>query len=284
MTASTEPAKQGRRPRGGRLPTVLFWVGVMLTPIAGAGIWFAHGGGPLRGAALLALLGTVLIGLSVVLRRDSEGTRLELQGNLLAEVESLRTELGSAMTTALQRASHGTHAELAALQEQVDRLTGQLARPEPVAARTAPDERRAVPRRGGVPTPRPIDPLRDSMPRGLDAIRDSLPRGIDPVRDSMGGRGIDPIRDSMGGRGIDPVRDGRGPDPVRDSVGGRGIDPVRDSMGGRGIDPVRDGASAPPPVDPLRDSVSRLDPWADLRGGTKPAEPRRARHRHRAED
>jgi hypothetical protein len=226
---------------------VLFWVGVMLTPVAGAGIWFAHGGGPLRGAALLALLGTVLIGLSVVLRRDAEGTRIELQENLLAEVESLRTELGSAMTTALQRTNHGTHAELAALQEQVDRLAAQVAapRPDPVAARTSADERRAAPRRGGPPAPRPADPLRDSM----------------------AGRGMDPVRDSMGGRGMDPVRDG-------------GVDPLQDGMGGA-------RRAGPPPVDALRDGVSRPDPRAGLRGEAPPDEPRprrRARHRHRAED
>ena len=112
-----------RAGRGGsRAATVLFAFGVSVTPIAALMIWFASGGGPLRAAAVLAVLGTILIGLSVVLRRDADGVRLELQENLIAETEAIREDLRGAMITAMQRSNQALHAEVAALQEQVDAL------------------------------------------------------------------------------------------------------------------------------------------------------------------
>lgn len=117
-----------RAGRGGsRAATVLFAFGVSVTPIAALMIWFASGGGPLRAAAVLAVLGTILIGLSVVLRRDADGVRLELQENLIAETEAIREDLRSAMITAMQRSNQALHAEVAALQEQVDALRAAAA-------------------------------------------------------------------------------------------------------------------------------------------------------------
>ena len=112
-----------------RAATVLLVIGVSVTPIAALMIWFAADGGPLRAAATLAVLGTVLIGLSVVLRRDSDSVRIELEEQILAETDSIRDEVRSAVVTALQRSNQSLHAELAALQDQVDRLQSQLAAP-----------------------------------------------------------------------------------------------------------------------------------------------------------
>jgi hypothetical protein len=298
------------------LPTVLFWVGAMLAPLAGIALWFARDGGELRGTAVLAIVGTVLIGLSVVLRRDADGVRIELQENLAAEIEAVRGDLGSAMTTALQRTKHGTHAELAALQEQLDTLTARLggepAR-EPVGAGAA--QALAGTRRPGMP-PRRRDPVADSMqPGAIDPVRDSLrPGAVDPVRDSLRPGAVDPVRDSLRPGAVDPVRDGARPGvagPPRSAARGRGTlppapDPLRDS-GVQRFEPLRverrkpQAESTAPPapvvrrrppraVDPLRDSVARLDPWAELRGEDPPAppapvSPRAARRaRHRAED
>lgn len=328
MTARTAASAQGRRPHRGRLPTVLFWVGAMLAPLAGIALWFARDGGALRGTAVLAIVGTVLIGLSVVLRRDADGVRIELQENLAAEIEAVRGDLGSAMTTALQRTKHGTHAELAALQEQLDTLTARLGgepAPEPVGASAA--QAPAGTRRPGMP-PRRRDPVADSMQPGtIDPVRDSLrPGAVDPVRDSLQPGTIDPVRDSLRPGAVDPVRDSLRPgamQPVRDGARPAAAGPVRDAARGRGSlppapDPLRDSGvqrfeplrverrkpqpetTAPPApavrrrppraVDPLRDSVARLDPWAELRGEDPPAppapvSPRAARRaRHRAED
>gem|GEM_PF-6008994 len=246
------------RARRRRLPTVLFWIGAMLAPLAAIGLWFARDGGELRGTAAVAILGTVLIGLSVVLRRDVEGVRIELQENLLAESAAIRSDLGSAMTTALQRTKHGTHAELAALQEQLDALTARLAEPVPSGAR-----------------------------------RPTLPHRRDPVRDSMRPGTIDPVRDSMRPGAIDPVRDSLRPgmvEPVRDDTGERRLPRAGAELRLRGApadhrtptaDPGNPPApAAPRPIDPLRDSVARLDPWSALRG----EDPPKRRARHRAED
>ncbi|MGA8116031.1 MAG: hypothetical protein WCA46_20420, partial [Actinocatenispora sp.] len=111
------------RRRRGLVPTTLFWVGAALAPLAGIVLWFAEGGGPLRAAAVLAILGTVLVGLSVVLRRDPDAVRLDLQENLLAEMDALRTDLGEALTTAAQNSNQALAAEVAELQQQVDSLT-----------------------------------------------------------------------------------------------------------------------------------------------------------------
>ena len=321
MTARTAASDRGRRPRRGRLPTVLFFTGAMLAPLAGIGLWFARDGGELRGTAVLAILGTVLIGLSVVLRRDADGVRIELQENLTAEIEAVRTDLGGAMTTAVQRTKHSTHAELAALQEQLDNLTARIGEDRVRETAAATMAASADPRRRSVVPPRRRDPVADSMgPGRIDPVTDSRgPGAIDPVTDSTGPGAIDPVTDRVNPGAIDPVRGGFRPgggppsDPGRGGSGrggprggvpGRGglpADPLRDS-GRQSFEPLRvprrsaatpntDVPHRPPAPDPLRDSAARLDAWAGLRSDdAEPVAPsaptarapRRARHR--AED
>ncbi|MDI5941979.1 hypothetical protein QLR68_28385, partial [Micromonospora sp. DH15] len=56
--------------RDPRLLPVLFWIGVALAPVAALILLVADGNGPLRFAAVLAILAVVLIGLSIALRAD----------------------------------------------------------------------------------------------------------------------------------------------------------------------------------------------------------------------
>jgi hypothetical protein len=79
--------------RSGRLPLLLFWAGVALAPLAALLLWFGSGGGPLKAAAVLAVGAAVLIGLSVVLRRDGESVRIELQETMVAELTAVRGEM-----------------------------------------------------------------------------------------------------------------------------------------------------------------------------------------------
>lgn len=130
------------------LPTTLFWMGVSLAPLAGLVVWFARGGGPLRAAAVMAILGTVLIGLSVALRRDDDRVRLELQENLLAEMDAVRAELGAelgaALDAAAQHPDQSLQAEVAELRERVEALASAQRRRADVL-RGDPSGRRPLP-------------------------------------------------------------------------------------------------------------------------------------------
>ncbi|WP_051724035.1 hypothetical protein [Micromonospora chokoriensis] len=84
------------------LLTMLFWAGVALAPVAALILLVADGNGPLRFAAVLAIVAVVLIGLSIALRPDGEGDSAradELQG----EIEELRRELRGEIVAAAQR-------------------------------------------------------------------------------------------------------------------------------------------------------------------------------------
>jgi hypothetical protein len=89
--AAQEPAKasRGRSPAG-----LLFWSGVGLAPVAALLLLIGNSDGPLRMAAVLAILAVVLIGLSITLRGDEESVRLDLEESLLREIDGLRRELG----------------------------------------------------------------------------------------------------------------------------------------------------------------------------------------------
>ncbi|MEU1749541.1 hypothetical protein, partial [Micromonospora arida] len=84
------------------LLTMLFWAGVALAPVAALILLVADGNGPLRFAAVLAILAVVLIGLSIALRPDGEGASARTD-ELLDEIEELRRELRSEIVAAAQR-------------------------------------------------------------------------------------------------------------------------------------------------------------------------------------
>ena len=72
------------------LLTTLFWVGVAIAPVAALILLVADGNGPLRFAAVLAILAVVLIGLSIALRADGGQAGAE---ELREEIDQLRREL-----------------------------------------------------------------------------------------------------------------------------------------------------------------------------------------------
>ena len=82
--------------------TVLFWIGVGLAPVAALILLVADGNGPLRFAAVLAILAVVLIGLSIALRADGEGGQARVE-EVLDEMEQLRRELRGEIVAAAQR-------------------------------------------------------------------------------------------------------------------------------------------------------------------------------------
>src|SRR5439155_27222666 len=75
-----------------RLAPALFWCGIAVAPIAAFLLLIAHSAGPVRLSAALAVLAVILIGLSMVLRRDPEAVRDEIEHILLDEVDGLRDD------------------------------------------------------------------------------------------------------------------------------------------------------------------------------------------------
>jgi hypothetical protein len=126
--------------RGGQLPTVIFWSGVGLAPVAAALVLFSSEAGGLRVAAVLAILAVVLIGLSITLRPDARGMRSEVEDMVLDEIDALREDIRQDIANAA-RATHRASAEkLQALYETVETLRAQVAaaRGEPFEPAPAP--------------------------------------------------------------------------------------------------------------------------------------------------
>ncbi|MFD0785571.1 hypothetical protein ACFQZ8_16810, partial [Micromonospora azadirachtae] len=94
------PAPEAMRSRS--LLTILFWIGVGLAPVAALILLVADGNGPLRFAAVLAIVAVVLIGLSIALRSDGESGQERL-AEVFDEMDQLRRELRGEIVAAAQR-------------------------------------------------------------------------------------------------------------------------------------------------------------------------------------
>ncbi|WP_405101283.1 hypothetical protein [Micromonospora sp. NBC_01412] len=135
--------------RESRLLPVLFWTGVAFAPVAALILLVADGNGPLRFAAVLAITAVVLIGLSIALRTDGDGSRAEIEA-LHDEIEELRRELRGEMVGAAQRgnqaldASQRAQDQVAALRRRLDAVATAAA-PEPSVEKPAGAGRARVP-------------------------------------------------------------------------------------------------------------------------------------------
>jgi hypothetical protein len=111
----------------------LFWVGVGLAPIAALMLLLGEGNGPLRIAAVLAVLAVVLIGLSITLRDDAETVRLDVEETLVDLVDRLRAEFRNDIGTAARSTHRSLGEHLQRLHDNVEALRGQIesARAEP---------------------------------------------------------------------------------------------------------------------------------------------------------
>ncbi|MEH1099278.1 hypothetical protein [Micromonospora sp. CPCC 205561] len=143
--------------RNPQLLTVLFWVGVALAPVAALILLVADGNGPLRFAAVLAIVAVVLIGLSIALRVD--GADPARNEELLDEIDRLRRELRGEIVAAAQRGNQAldeaqrAQEAVSALRRRLDASSAALAGVDEPAgagrARVSADD--AVAGRGGVP-------------------------------------------------------------------------------------------------------------------------------------
>jgi hypothetical protein len=129
-----DPARNGVR----RALPWLFWLGIGLAPVAGILLVLGNQVGPLRAAAVVAVLSAVAIGLSVVLRDDAAMVKDDVEDQLRTEVDRLRSDLDTlrrgvevSVHRELERvrgeievARHDT--VLRAESTRINRLTGQL--------------------------------------------------------------------------------------------------------------------------------------------------------------
>ncbi|GAA5196936.1 hypothetical protein GCM10023322_67000 [Rugosimonospora acidiphila] len=183
MPAPETQQEEGRR--GGRLLTVVFWIGVGLAPLA-ALLLLIGGASGLKVAAVLAILAVVLVGLSVMLRPDATSVKVELEQTMLDEIDMLREDVRQDITTAA-RATHKSFSEkLQRLHEDVEALRGQLgsiraagqepapAGPPPAAARTA-----SVPAPEPPPQQQPVSPLvAGGVVRHTETVRETTRQTI----------------------------------------------------------------------------------------------------------
>lgn len=95
MSSSGVDSADDASARRQRLVALSFWAGVALAPIAALLLLLGQGIGPVRAAAVLAVLGVVLIGLSVTFRDDASAVRRELEEEFRHEVEQVREEVAT---------------------------------------------------------------------------------------------------------------------------------------------------------------------------------------------
>ncbi|MEV6693285.1 hypothetical protein AB0M35_17625 [Micromonospora sp. NPDC051196] len=130
------PAPVPTDPRSKQLLTALFWGGVALAPVAALILLVADGNGPLRFAAVLAILAVVLIGLSITLRTEGDGQQHAEE--LRAEIDELRRELRTEIVAAAQRGNQALNEvqrvqqALAGLRRTADAAGASVGGGEPV--------------------------------------------------------------------------------------------------------------------------------------------------------
>ncbi|WP_406073307.1 hypothetical protein [Micromonospora sp. NBC_01638] len=167
------PATSDAR-RQSPLLTVLFWAGVALAPVAALILLVADGNGPLRFAAVLAILAVVLIGLSIALRPDGEGASARAD-ELLDEIEELRRELRTEIVAVAQRGNQALDQAQRA-QEGVAAVRRRLDASGAALAGAVPAGEPAGPGRARVPA---VEPPVDNAPvaRSRVQVQGDAPAG-----------------------------------------------------------------------------------------------------------
>ncbi|MFF4881052.1 hypothetical protein [Micromonospora sp. NPDC000668] len=188
MPAPVTPDARRQSP----LLTMLFWAGVALAPVAALILLVADGNGPLRFAAVLAILAVVLIGLSIALRTDGEGASARAD-ELLDEIEELRRELRTEIVAAAQRGNQALDQAQRA-QEGVAAVRRRLDASGAALAGATPSVDPAGAGRARVPAAEPVDaapvarsrvPVPGDAPAGRGRVpgpEDATPRWSRPER------------------------------------------------------------------------------------------------------
>jgi hypothetical protein len=112
--------------RSGPLPSVLFWSGVGLAPLAALLLLIGQGSLLLPVGAVLALLAGVLLAVSITLRSSGVNVKSEIEQVVFDEIDGLRDDIRDDISHAA-RATHKSLADrIVALSDTVDALRGQI--------------------------------------------------------------------------------------------------------------------------------------------------------------
>ncbi|TDC82339.1 hypothetical protein E1193_12220, partial [Micromonospora sp. KC606] len=197
-----------------QLLNVLFWIGVAIAPVAALILLVADGNGPLRFAAVLAIMAVVLIGLSIALRGDSGGQAHGAE--LLDELEQLRRELRSEIVAAAQRGNQAldqaqrVENQVNAMRRRLDAAAAGIA----AAAGLTGLEEPAGTGRARVPAPEPHDDPQGGRRRAVEEPatwnRSAVDRDDEPTGSRYGAER--PATGQAGGYGVVPGQDSGGPD------------------------------------------------------------------------
>jgi|GEM_PF-2614904 len=144
FSVPSSPMSGAQSPQFGaaaRFPSVVFWTGMGLTPIAAILVFLSEGSSTARISAAVAILGVALVGLSVMMRANAVQPGPEFEALIAEEIELLRRDVRQDITSAVT-ASHANLTERLQLVRQHLEAARQPAEPvrggyPPVAA-TAP--------------------------------------------------------------------------------------------------------------------------------------------------
>lgn len=161
------PATDAReeQQRLARLYTVLFWIGVGLAPVAALLLLVGSGTGSLRAAVGILIVSVIMVGVSIMLRRDTEGIKSEIEETVYEEIDTVRAEVRDDIGHAVQATHRALGEKLQYLMDQVESTRAELeaakAQMESLRHQPAP-----VMQRGPVPGPAGGG-HRQAMPPGI---------------------------------------------------------------------------------------------------------------------
>lgn len=273
--------------RNAQIFSVLFWVGVALAPLAALMLLIGGSTGMLRVALGIVIVSVILIGVSITLRRDSDGLRAELEDTVFDEIDTLRADVRADITHAAQATHRAfgekmqylldqietTRADLEATRVQVDALRHGITPPPPPSS---------TPQRHAAPSPAVHQPApRAGMPPGVVRHTETVQvttrhTVMDPHDDAP--RGTTYGRPSAP---VPPPREESWTDQRLREQLDRGRDPGADSWQQPPQESYDDRWSAPSRLDDddRRPGVRAGDRWASLRSDDRGRELRMGERR-----
>ncbi|MQA24994.1 MAG: hypothetical protein GEU94_05895 [Micromonosporaceae bacterium] len=230
--------------RGRWLP-IVFWAGVGLAPLAAILLLVSQGGGPLRVAAVLAIMSVVLVGLSTTLRDDVDTVRAEFEETVYDETDAIREDVREDLVAAARKIHGVLQAEIEALAGQVEELRSQL-----------PDRRAAAPKAVGAAGATSVADGRGHVAGGSRGANGAAMSNGPARRGAAAGFG------HASARAAAPAspRDNR-----RNDLHERVVEPARVTadVGGRHDEGVGQWRHNPAPSRPALEAPRRWDPLSD---------------------